>query len=145
VPVRVSCARKTDGSGNNLQATIASLPNGGTATFKTTVGVNGDAPDTTQLEYSAGSSANDPNSGNNGDSNFITVTGANPDGAGLVITKTGPAKAPDGSLVTYKIVVKNNGPATATNVRATDDLPGNGTCRSARRPASGRASSSADR
>ena len=44
--------------------------------------------------------------------------------ADLVVTKTGPATVAPGGTVTYSVTVANNGPAAATDVVATDVLPG---------------------
>jgi uncharacterized repeat protein (TIGR01451 family) len=44
-------------------------------------------------------------------------------GADLAVTATGPASARNGATATYTITVKNNGPAAATGVVATDKLP----------------------
>ncbi len=49
----------------------------------------------------------------------ITVT----PGADLAVKAVGPASAKNGSLATYTITVTNNGPAAATGVVATDNLP----------------------
>ncbi|MCK9248767.1 MAG: DUF11 domain-containing protein [Solirubrobacteraceae bacterium] len=43
--------------------------------------------------------------------------------ADLRLEKTGPARAPAGSIVTYGLRVTNAGPATATPVTVTDQLP----------------------
>lgn len=44
-------------------------------------------------------------------------------GADLAVTATGPASARNGATATYTITFKNNGPAAATGVVATDKLP----------------------
>jgi uncharacterized repeat protein (TIGR01451 family) len=43
--------------------------------------------------------------------------------ANLSITKSGPASAKSGQVVTFTLVVRNNGPNTATDVVVTDTLP----------------------
>jgi uncharacterized repeat protein (TIGR01451 family) len=49
----------------------------------------------------------------------VTVTPA----ADLAVTSTGPSTARNDAQVNYTIVVRNNGPATATGVVFTDKLP----------------------
>jgi uncharacterized repeat protein (TIGR01451 family) len=44
--------------------------------------------------------------------------------ADLALTQSAPATSPEGSNLTFTIVVQNNGPADATNVTVTDTLPG---------------------
>lgn len=56
-----------------------------------------------------GSTATDP----------TNVTGT----AALTITKTGTAQAAPGGLLAYQVVVKNSGPAVATNVAFSDPIP----------------------
>ena len=41
----------------------------------------------------------------------------------LLVTKAGPATAVAGGTITWTVVVRNNGPSVATNVKVTDTLP----------------------
>ncbi len=68
-------------------------------------------------------SQNDNASGNNQSSLVTQLTCPNPTNADLQITKTGPALSVRGSTVTYQLLVKNNGPASAPNVIVGDPLP----------------------
>ena len=54
---------------------------------------------------------------------FTAVTSFSAASADLSITKSGPASATNGSIVTYTLTVSNNGPATATNVVVSDPTP----------------------
>jgi uncharacterized repeat protein (TIGR01451 family) len=66
-------------------------------------------------------STSDTNTANNS-STATTLISANP-GADLSVTKTGPASAGQGDIVDFTITVRNNGPATATNVVVNDPTP----------------------
>lgn len=44
---------------------------------------------------------------------------------GLVITKTAPLSINSGQLITYQIIVKNNGPSNSINTIITDNVPAN--------------------
>jgi len=70
----------------------------------------------------------DSSSANNTASATTTVTQANAD---VAVTKSGPANATPGSVVSYTIVVINNGPATATGVVLNDPTPSGMTFNSA--------------
>jgi uncharacterized repeat protein (TIGR01451 family) len=65
----------------------------------------------------------DPDLGNNSASANTTVVP--PESADLAITKTAsPEPVATGANITYKITVRNNGPANASGVSVTDELPG---------------------
>ena len=68
---------------------------------------------------SVASTTADPNAADNTATASTTVTAS----ADLAITKTGPATVVAGSLVSYSLVVSNNGPSDAANLSVTDTLP----------------------
>ena len=105
-----------------VTCTLGSLANAGVATIQISVTVNADTPIGTTLVNRADVSSDvaDPDNGNNSDNAFTNVGTS----ADLVVTKT---DAPDpvlaGELLTYDIIVTNNGPSSAVNVVLADTLP----------------------
>src|SRR5262249_12931170 len=67
-------------------------------------------------------SPTDPVTGNNS-SSVTTTIGTGQQSADLAITKTGPASVTARQMFIYTLAVHNNGPNTATSVKATDALP----------------------
>jgi uncharacterized repeat protein (TIGR01451 family)/fimbrial isopeptide formation D2 family protein len=92
---------------------------GGTITFTVTGTI---APDAVGLMVNTASAfppaaVTDPNSSNNTDSDLLTPE------ADLSITKVGPAATVAGTSLVYTIVVTNNGPSNAADVRVSDTTP----------------------
>src|SRR5205085_3308271 len=65
------------------------------------------------------STATDPLAGNNSSTGTAVVNPV----ADVSITKTGPASLTPGTSVTYKLLVANAGPSTATGVTLDDPTP----------------------
>ncbi len=86
-----------------------------------TVNIDPDVEPGISLQFSATVAATtyDPNPFNNGDNADTTINAR----ADLVIDKRGPATLTAGKLVTYTIVVTNEGPSTAQAVDIKDQLP----------------------
>jgi len=98
------------------------LLNGGTVTFTVNATVAGNATgsivNTATISVPAG--VTDPTPGNNSSTDTDTVVVA----ANLALAKTdGTTTYTPGGTATYSITVTNAGPANATNVTVTDNLP----------------------
>jgi uncharacterized repeat protein (TIGR01451 family) len=119
-PAGWSCGTPAVGATGAITCTKASLAVAETGAFTLVVNVTGGGTITSTV--TGGSDANDPDAGDN--TATTTTTSIAPATADLSITKTTPATtAPDGSTITYTIVVTNNGPDAAANVVMTDTLP----------------------
>lgn len=118
VPAGWSCTTPAVGSGGAITCTISNWTAGASANFTLNLAVSPSAPNASTIANTAQitSTYPDPAAGNNQSTSTATVT----TGADLSITKTGPATATAGSVITYSIVVMNNGPADAQNVTVTD-------------------------
>ncbi|HEX7149892.1 MAG TPA: hypothetical protein VF618_00275 [Thermoanaerobaculia bacterium] len=98
-----------------VQCSIATFVNGATAAFELVVEPESSFTNTARVR----SPTSDPTLGNNSASVTTTILGAD-----LHITKSSPpGPFAGGSNLTYTIVVRNDGPAAATEVRVTDFLP----------------------
>jgi len=110
-------------TGALVTCSIASFPNGGTASFTITVTfspalANGTIVTNTAIVASATS---DPNPTNNSSSASTTV-GANAD---LSVVKSGPAFTASSTNVNYTVNVTNSGPSNASTVTLTETVPAN--------------------
>lgn len=110
-----------------FSCTLATLAVSSSATLQLTVQVNAATPSGTIIGDTATVStssviATDPNNSNNSATANVTVgTGTNAD---VSITKTAaPSPVAQGNLLTYTMVVTNNGPTSASNVIVVDVLP----------------------
>ncbi len=119
--------------------TFTLAQSGGSATATATADIAGGGSDTFTLVVSApsglgnGASFNDtasvrannpdPNTANNTSTATGSVVNSNPN-ADLSVGVSGPATANEGDTVQYTITVTNAGPAAATGVTLTDNLPG---------------------
>lgn len=65
------------------------------------------------------SNTTDPTSANNSSKHELTVAAS----AVLTINKTGPAEVIAGSKINYSLLIGNQGPSDAINVKVTDNLP----------------------
>jgi uncharacterized repeat protein (TIGR01451 family) len=114
----------TTGSGNNLNTTV-NLNSGATATYTISSTSNTAANPsiiTNTATVTAPSGVTDPTSSNNTSTDTTIVP--NPSGnVDLQVLKQAPAKAFPGGPITYKIIVKNNGPDPVNNVMLTETLP----------------------
>ncbi|HEX6641403.1 MAG TPA: C25 family cysteine peptidase [Thermoanaerobaculia bacterium] len=116
----------TPGSAGTITCTIATLGVGETASFPLTVSVDAATAIGTVINYTATVSTTTPDSiaSNNTSSASTLVSSAT--AADVQIVKTpsaNPVRTAD--TLIYTLQVTNNGPATATNVTATDPLPTN--------------------
>ena len=104
--------------------TIASLAANTTANFTFVLQVNPATPSGTSITETDTATASNIVPGITTNSASATVVVANANSADLAITKTAsPNPVTEGSPLTYTLVVRNNGPASATNVTVIDTLP----------------------
>ncbi len=104
--------------------TVGSLAANATANFTLTLQVNAGTPSGTNITQTDTATASNivPSLTTNSASAAVVVASAN--SADVAIAKTGtPNPVTEGALLTYTLVVTNNGPASATNVTVTDTLP----------------------
>lgn len=100
---------------------LGTMASGATKTITVTVKVDGTANGVISNTATVSAQQTDPDPNNNTSTTTVEARGAD-----LQVTKTldspsGPVKA--GDTITYKIVVKNNGPSDATGVVLYDALP----------------------
>ncbi|OJU95680.1 MAG: hypothetical protein BGO23_08735 [Solirubrobacterales bacterium 67-14] len=100
---------------------VGTLTNGATTTINVTVKVDGDAAGQIQNTASVSAQQEDPNPGNNTDTETVDASGADLQVTKTLKSPTDPVKT--GDTVVYDIVVKNNGPSDATGVVLYDALP----------------------
>jgi uncharacterized repeat protein (TIGR01451 family) len=119
-----ACPVLSVGYTGSFTCTLGSLAAAASAPFSLVVQVNANTPSGTVIGDTASVSSvtSDPNASNNSATATVTVgTGTSAD---VAITKTAaPSPVAQGNLLTYTLIVTNNGPASATNVTALDVLP----------------------
>jgi uncharacterized repeat protein (TIGR01451 family) len=120
-----TCTTPAVGASGNITCTNPFIASGAAvATFTVIVKVNAAAVNGTQIldTDNVTSGTNDPNLANNTAS---VLTGVGTSGtANIVVNKTAsPNPVLAGSTITYTIVVTNNGPAAALNVKFSDPIP----------------------
>jgi uncharacterized repeat protein (TIGR01451 family) len=102
---------------------LGTLPSGTSvtinATFSVAINTGGSAVTNTAT---ASSDTSDPNASNNSASATTTITAA-ATSADLAVVKSGPASVAVGDVVTYTIVVSNNGPDDAVAAMLSDATP----------------------
>jgi uncharacterized repeat protein (TIGR01451 family) len=108
----------TDNTPSFRAATVAAGSSDTFVVVATVAGTLADGSTVTDTVF-ATSTTPDNNPGNNTASASSTVT----TGADLSVTKTGPASATEGDLITYTLSVANAGAADAQGVVLTDTLP----------------------
>ncbi|MFN6201215.1 MAG: beta strand repeat-containing protein, partial [Acidobacteriota bacterium] len=112
------------GSGNAISQTIATLPAAGQLIYT----INGTAPSTTQTLTNTATitppaGVTDPETSDNTASALTVVQSTAPTTADLIISKIGPANVAPNASFTYRIVVRNAGPAAANGATVSDNLP----------------------
>ncbi|MEP6994273.1 MAG: DUF11 domain-containing protein [Acidobacteriota bacterium] len=114
-----SCAQPGPVAGNI--ATTVSLAVGGTATFTVTATVSPGATGTlaNTASVAAPPGVTDPNPGNNSSTDSDSLAPS----ADLSVVKSGPTAVDPGAVVTYTIVVTNNGPSDVNGLTLTDVVP----------------------
>ena len=119
--------------GTGFPCNLGSLVSGSSITIQATYNVPGGYAGANPIVNTATVSANEPdaNPSNNTDS---AATGVGIETADLAVVKTGPATAVPGEKVTFRIVVTNNGPGTATGIQLADTTPSGLTFNSASTP-----------
>ncbi len=124
VPAGWACGAPAAGSGGTITCTIASLASGASATFSPVVQVNSTTAAGTTLNITSTISTTTTEtiaSNNTASTSNLVVARTNAD---VAIVKTdSPDPVGLGQLITYRLRVTNNGPATATNVMINDPLP----------------------
>ncbi len=122
-PVGWSCSTPAVGASGNITCTIASLASGASATFSPVVQVSPGTASGTSLSSTAtiATTTTDSIASNNSATATNLVTSST--NADVAIVKTdSPDPVGQGQLITYRMSVTNNGPATATNVSVSDTL-----------------------
>ena len=128
-----SCEMPPPGSGGTISCTTGPFAAGATATFTFTFNIDVDTPNGTDFTNVARISLpprminNDTvivDTNEENDTAFATTSTPPTPAADLAITKSGPSVINAGNNITYTLTVRNNGPATASNVTVTDTLPG---------------------
>ncbi|MGA2032826.1 MAG: DUF11 domain-containing protein, partial [Thermoguttaceae bacterium] len=115
-------------TGNVVSVNVGNLANGASTTTTILVNVASTAVGTLTNTATVKGNETDPNLGNNTSTVNTTVEvpappQGNPD-VDLAIVKTAqPNPVAIGGTLTYSLVVRNNGPATATTVNVADTLP----------------------
>ncbi len=124
LPVTVSPVVTCDpGLAVTLVATSPeTITSGGTVTYTETIAVDAANPGGTTLSCTVKFLLNGLEQPGFTESISITVNGAD-----IAIVKTGPTLVTEGTTFDYGLAVTNHGPATATDVKATDVLPANTT------------------
>jgi uncharacterized repeat protein (TIGR01451 family) len=131
-PVGWSCSTSplpgtpTPGTAGTITCTKATLAVGETASFPLTVSVNSATPNGTVINYTATVSTTTTDSIPANNTSSVSTLVATATMADVQIVKTAsanPSRTAD--TLVYTLRVTNNGPATATNVVATDPLPTN--------------------
>jgi uncharacterized repeat protein (TIGR01451 family) len=120
-----SCTDPSPGT-PTLTCSISSMSNGSSATFTVVVHVDSETPDGTVIVNEADVSAANPDTDDANNHGQATTT-VGPTTGDLSVTKSGPAKAPAGTDISYSITVANGGPDDAENVTLTDPVPENTT------------------
>ncbi len=119
VPAGWSCTTPAVGATGTVSCSIASLPNGASATFTLAVTVAAATPAGTSLSNTAvtASGASDPTPANNTATDVDTVTAS----ADLAVVKSnGATGVASGTPTTYTVTVTNNGPSTVTGATLAD-------------------------
>jgi uncharacterized repeat protein (TIGR01451 family) len=102
---------------------LGALESGATSSVNVTYAIAVSAAGSTIVNNAAVSSDTaDPNASNNAASATTTVA-ANATSADLAVVKSGPASVQVGDIMTYTIVVTNNGPDAAVNAIVADAAP----------------------
>ncbi len=107
---------------NRVECTWATIPNGGVRTVTLITSVDPNVQGGTVIENTGIINSDTPDSdlSNNQDPQDITVDAS----ADVGVTKSDdPDPVIAGNLLTYQLIVRNNGPSAARNVRAIDNLP----------------------
>lgn len=116
-----ACSNPAVGAAGTITCTLASFAAGANATFAFVVNVPPSATGTVNNTASISSTTADPTPGN-GSSNAGAVIDPGPTDLAIVKTANGTS-FPQGSNVTYTLLVTNNGPGTAAGTTVTDILP----------------------
>jgi uncharacterized repeat protein (TIGR01451 family) len=115
------CPTNTSVNGNQIAATITTLPAGGVVNLTVNANVIGSATgiinNTAQVSLPSG--VTDPDATNNTSTIGTTVQLV----ADVRATKTGPLSANPNSIVNYTIVLVNSGPSAANGSVMTDQVP----------------------
>ncbi|WP_353648310.1 LPXTG cell wall anchor domain-containing protein [Nakamurella sp. A5-74] len=126
IPAGVSAVNGTVPGGTcavtegTLRCTVASLAVGASAVV-TLTGTVGSGYTGSALSNTAGVTADTPDPDRSNDSaSSSNAVGRSSD---VAVIMTGPATAAPGSQATWTIVVRNDGPSDATDIRLTDTLP----------------------
>ena len=117
-PAGWSCTTPAAGTAGAISCSILNFASGAVANFTLNLAVSPSAPNGSTIANTAqiNSTYTDPTPGNNQSTSNATVS----TGADVSIVKTGPATATAGNIITWSLLVTNNGPADAQNVVVSD-------------------------
>ncbi|MDA8745875.1 SpaA isopeptide-forming pilin-related protein [Rubripirellula amarantea] len=108
-----------DAGTGDIIATIGTLANGASATARIVVNVDGDAGSTVRNNATVTADPNtDPNPDNNTTFEDTDINRS----VDVLVTKTVTGNATAGGVVTYRVLVDNDGPSQARGVTVTDTL-----------------------
>ncbi|TLY52202.1 MAG: DUF11 domain-containing protein [Gammaproteobacteria bacterium] len=117
-----SCATPSVGTNGTITCTLASLPNGSTATFTLVAAITTANPgDFYQNTATIASAIPDPNNENDSSPAGTQIPVPSAD---LYVIKSGPGSVGPNTDITYTILVGNAGPDAATSASWSDTLPG---------------------
>ena len=112
------------GTGTITCTATGTLAVNGTGTFTLVLQVNSGTPSGTNITETVTATASNIVPSITTNTASATVVVANANSADLAIVKTAtPNPVTEGTALTYSLAVRNNGPASATNVTVTDTLP----------------------
>lgn len=116
----LTCATPAVGAGGTITCSSVSYPAGGSTTITLTGNIPGDTSSGTEFTntVTASTKTEDATEENNAATTTTIVSAVD-----LSISKTAPALRNAGTVMTYGIVVSNQGPDPSTSVQWTDVLP----------------------
>ncbi len=124
-PAGWTCTTPAVGAAGTITCTASTLALNATANFSLVLQVNAGTASGTNIAETATATATNivPNLTTNSATATVVVANANSADMAIVKSAMPPSTVASGGVLTYTLVVTNNGPASATNVIVTDPLP----------------------